>query len=158
MVCLIWLFYRASPAGPRSVLATLPWGNVWVLVHTETAVSRLRQSLSIFEVGFVIRCGRPGSCVRPRHSSSNCVFYRLRGLEINISLVTVVCCCVECQSADCRFTPFGVIALMCMPIYGVADQLIAIQLSSSSSCCGAFAQGAVGLCRSLMSLAYVVFV
>ena len=112
----VWLFYRASPAGPLSVLATLPWGNVWVLVHTETAVSRLHQSLNIFEVGFVIRCGRPGSCVRPRHSSSNCVFYRLRGLEINISLVTVVCCCVECQSADCRFTLFGVIALMCMPI------------------------------------------
>ena len=77
--------FGASPAGPLSVLATLPWGNVWVLVHTETAVSRLHQSLSIFEVGFVIRCGRPGSCVRPRHSSSTvrftvCVGWIYRGI------------------------------------------------------------------------------
>ena len=46
---------RASSAGPQLVLATLSWGKVWVLVHTETAVSRLHHSLSFFEVGFVTR-------------------------------------------------------------------------------------------------------
>ena len=36
-----------------------------------TDLVRLYPSLSCLEVGFVIRCGRPGSCVRHHHSPSN---------------------------------------------------------------------------------------
>ena len=102
---------RISRAEPLSVLATQSWGQAGVLVHMETAVSRLHQSLSLFEVGFVTRWGLSGSCVRPRHSSSNRVFYSLCGLETNLPIAIFVYVYAECQSADCRFTVFGIIAL-----------------------------------------------
>ena len=44
---------RISRAEPLSVLATQSWGQAGVLVHMETAVSRLHHWLSFFEVGFV---------------------------------------------------------------------------------------------------------
>ena len=66
----IWTLFRFPSRAPVIAGHTVS-GHCFILVHMETTVSGLYLSLSVLEVGFVIRCGRPGSCVRPRHSSSN---------------------------------------------------------------------------------------
>ena len=45
----------------------------------------------------------------------------------NIPFAIVVCVYVECQSADRRFTLFGVTMLRCVTMQGVADWLIATE-------------------------------
>ena len=110
--------------------------NAWVLMHMETmekAVSRLHQSLSSFEVGFVIR-------EASLDHASDLATYRLTVLlqfmwsgDQHSPCHCCLCLYAECQSAARRFTLFGVTTLGCVTMWGVADRLIATQLSSSSS-------------------------